>query len=343
MLVSQPSPREQVGPLADGGFLLNSGWRIKPAGHADSRRYASHVDGRHAGQEVSAGAERRLQSAEHQRHRHRCRLRKSAAPPCPMAGSAWPSRRRATKSTSAAVRGRRVFEFSLASGVLTPARVFPVVAEKDRKPQDFIGDVAARARWPPALRRQTCIRDSVDRHQSAIGPGAFANQDRPPAYRILFHPSGKSFYVSSWADGSIGQYDVNNGEQDREPSAGAPHHRHGLAHGPGRRTAFASPARLFVSASNTNNVYVLGRNRAGRSFAPRNHQPLYDAAAARGHDAQRAWSQRGWQEALRGLRRCQRRGRGRSSRALAAACSASFPPAGIRRPPSDCRTAAWAC
>src|SRR5260221_9243843 len=29
---SQPSPREQVGVLANGGFLLNSGWRVKPAG-----------------------------------------------------------------------------------------------------------------------------------------------------------------------------------------------------------------------------------------------------------------------------------------------------------------------
>src|ERR1700722_6442273 len=29
---SQPPPREQVGPLADGAFLLNSGWRVKPAG-----------------------------------------------------------------------------------------------------------------------------------------------------------------------------------------------------------------------------------------------------------------------------------------------------------------------
>src|SRR6266436_4713875 len=29
---SQPPPREQVGLLANGGFLLNSGWRVKPAG-----------------------------------------------------------------------------------------------------------------------------------------------------------------------------------------------------------------------------------------------------------------------------------------------------------------------
>src|SRR6478672_284503 len=30
--VSQQSAREKVGPLPDGGFLLNSGWTIRPAG-----------------------------------------------------------------------------------------------------------------------------------------------------------------------------------------------------------------------------------------------------------------------------------------------------------------------
>ena len=29
---SQPEAREQVGPLPGGGFLLNSGWRLDPAG-----------------------------------------------------------------------------------------------------------------------------------------------------------------------------------------------------------------------------------------------------------------------------------------------------------------------
>ena len=32
LLISQPTPREQVGPLPGGGFLLNSGWRLQPAG-----------------------------------------------------------------------------------------------------------------------------------------------------------------------------------------------------------------------------------------------------------------------------------------------------------------------
>ena len=40
VLMSQPSPREQVGPMADGGFLLSSGWRIKAAGtRYRSRRF----------------------------------------------------------------------------------------------------------------------------------------------------------------------------------------------------------------------------------------------------------------------------------------------------------------
>src|SRR6266853_5398008 len=32
ILTSQTTPREQVGPLASGGFLLNSGWRVQPVG-----------------------------------------------------------------------------------------------------------------------------------------------------------------------------------------------------------------------------------------------------------------------------------------------------------------------
>src|SRR5438309_10697203 len=31
-LTSQTVPREQVGPLLNGAFLLNSGWRVQPAG-----------------------------------------------------------------------------------------------------------------------------------------------------------------------------------------------------------------------------------------------------------------------------------------------------------------------
>src|SRR5947208_14968042 len=32
LLTSQAPPPERVGPLSNGGFLLNSGWRLAPAG-----------------------------------------------------------------------------------------------------------------------------------------------------------------------------------------------------------------------------------------------------------------------------------------------------------------------
>src|ERR1044071_4271417 len=32
LLSSQTAPRERVGPLPTGGFLLNSGWRLDPVG-----------------------------------------------------------------------------------------------------------------------------------------------------------------------------------------------------------------------------------------------------------------------------------------------------------------------
>ena len=64
-------------------------------------------------------------------------------------------------------------------------------------------------------------------------------------------------------------------------------------------------ARLFVSASNTNNVYVLGATESGDlsrletiNLALTPNQPL-------GIDAQRSRDQRGWHEALRRLCGCQ--------------------------------------
>src|SRR5687768_5509520 len=52
-LVSQSSaPRQQVGPLEGGGFLLNSGWKLQPAGRQtplDTLPMASALskDGKH--------------------------------------------------------------------------------------------------------------------------------------------------------------------------------------------------------------------------------------------------------------------------------------------------------
>ena len=121
-----------------------------------------------------------------------------------------------------------VFEFTLSNGALTPSRVFPVVAEKDRKPEDFIGDVQL-APDGHLLYAADLFHDSVVviNPQSGFMLSRIKTGRRP--YRILFHPSGKSFYVSSWADGSIGQYDANSGERLAIGARGAAYHRYGVA------------------------------------------------------------------------------------------------------------------
>ena len=213
------------------------------------------------GQEVPAGAEWRLQSAEHQRDRHRSRRRKWAAPPVP---DAWLGLAITKAGDRVYVGGgsrAAIYEFTLADGVLTPSRMFPVVADKDRKPEDFIGDV----QFSPdghLLYAADLYRDSVVvvNPQSGLVLSRIKTGRRP--YRILFHPSGKSFYVSSWADGSIGQYDANTATCWRDVRV-APHTtdmvwREGESGGSAQVTA-----RLFVSASNTNNVYVLGATESG--------------------------------------------------------------------------------
>ncbi len=160
-----------------------------------------------------------------------------------------------------------VFEFTLAGGKLTAGRTFPLVPEKDRTAQDFAGDV----RLAPdghLLYVANVFRDMVVvmNPQSGLILSRIKTGRRP--YRILFHPSGKTVYVSSWADGAIGQYDVNSGQRlvnfrvaphpidmvwvDGAPPAGA-------ANGESADVK----ARMFVAAANTNSVYVLGVTDSG--------------------------------------------------------------------------------
>ena len=123
-------------------------------------------------------------------------------------------------------------------------------------------------------------------------------------YRILFHPSGKSLYVSSWADGSIGQYDLN-GTSIANTRVAA--HTTDMVFRPGQVEDQPSAiGRLFVSASNTNSVYSMSVGGVGRTGAAGNHQSRVDTTAAAGHDAERPGPERRWFEAVCGVRRCER-------------------------------------
>jgi YVTN family beta-propeller protein len=162
-----------------------------------------------------------------------------------------------------------VFEFAFSNGTLTAGRTFPVVPEKDRTAQDFVGDV----KFAPdghLLYVTNVFRDTVVvmNPQSGLVLSKIKTGRRP--YRILFHPSGKTFYVSSWADGTIGQYDVNSGERLANVRV-APHPIDmlwvdgGLPEGAsaGSESQPEIKARMFVPAANTNSLYVLGASETG--------------------------------------------------------------------------------
>ncbi|MEP6716993.1 MAG: YncE family protein [Terriglobia bacterium] len=175
-----------------------------------------------------------------------------------------------------------VYEFSLANGVLKPSRMFAA--------GDFIGDVQlapdGHLLYAAALYKDAVI---VINPQSGLVLSRIKTGRRP--YRILFHPSGKKFYVSSWADGAVGIYDVNNGERLGNVRVGP--HTTDMAWAPGPvEDQPAVAARLFVSASNTNSVYVLGAKEDGDlsrlesvnlAFAP--DQPLGTTPAGLGLSA----------------------------------------------------------
>ncbi len=261
VLMSQPAPREQVGFLPDGSFLLSSGWRIKPSGkqipvetfpmaQVASRdgQYLLVLNGGYNPPTISvidlaAGKE-------------------SSRVPVPDAWLGLTMNKAGDRVYVGGGSKAGVYEFAFAAGKLTATRTFPVVEEKDRKPEDFVGDVRlspdGRLLYATELYRD---RIAVINPQSGFIVSRIKTGRRP--YRILFHPSGKSFYVSSWADGSIGQYDPANG--DRLDNVRVAAHPTDMVWLDGEVDEQPSvKARLFVSASNTNSVFTMGADDLGR-------------------------------------------------------------------------------
>jgi DNA-binding beta-propeller fold protein YncE len=258
LLSSQPAPRERVGPLPDGSFLLNSGWRLAPVGKqvpldtfpmatalSPDGKYLLVLNGGYRPPSVSV-----IETAS-------ARVLSSV----PVADG-WLGLVFSPKGDRVYVGGgsrAAVFEFSFAGGKLTPARTFPVVAPEKRTAQDFIGDLAfspdGRLLYAADLYRDSVVAINP---QSGMVIERYKTGRRP--YRILFHPDGKSFFVTHWADGSLGHYDAATGGLLETVRLGA--HPTDIVW---RNGAPAEPvegeptwiARLFVAAANTNNVYAV--------------------------------------------------------------------------------------
>lgn len=264
-LVPQASDlRERVGPQPDGSFLLNSGWRLRPAGtqvHLDTLPLSLAVspDGKrlvvlNGGYNPPSLS---LLDPTARREISRTRVRDAWLG---LAFSPGGDRLYVGGGSQAAV-----FEFLYKPDGLAPARTFLIVPPEKRTVRDFVGDIAfspdGRFLYAADLYRDAIV---VINPQSGMVVERYSTGRRP--YRILFHPAGSSFFVTSWTDGALLHHDARTGGVLARLRLGP--HATDMIWGPGPppdeegRREF--PHRLFVTASNTNNVYVVGVSETAR-------------------------------------------------------------------------------
>lgn len=259
-LTSQPAPREQVGPLPGGGFLLNSGWRLTPAGRQiplDTLPMASvlSADGRflvvlNGGYLPPSLIVLRTDTME-----------EVGRTPVP---DGWLGLVFSPDGSRLYVGGgsqASVFEFSFSDGTLKMTRQFAIVEERKRTHTDFIGDVTlspdGRLIYAAALFHNAIY---VINPQSGRVIERWSTAGRP--YRIVFHPDGKSFFVTSWSDGVLVHHNAINGERLQTVRLGA--HPTDIVWRPTAAEEAEDEelrpwaARLFIPAANTNTLYVVG-------------------------------------------------------------------------------------
>ncbi|MEO8025543.1 MAG: bifunctional YncE family protein/alkaline phosphatase family protein [Bryobacteraceae bacterium] len=263
ILSSQSAGRVSVGRQADGKFLLSSGWRLAPAGRqipldtlpmstalSPDGKFLLVLNGGYKPPSVSV-----LDVAT---------MRELSRVPV---ADGWLGLAFTPNGRMVYVGGGQqaaVFEFSFSpAGELKPARTLEIKSKADRTAEDFIGDVAVspdgRLIYAADLYRNSI---AVINPQSGRVIERYKCGRRP--YRILFHPDGKSYLVSSWADGMVSQYDANAGTEISKIRLG-PHTTDMVfrAKTTTDEAAADQPGlRLFVTASNTNTVFVVGLNDA---------------------------------------------------------------------------------
>ncbi|MBV9766532.1 MAG: bifunctional YncE family protein/alkaline phosphatase family protein [Acidobacteriaceae bacterium] len=264
--VSQKAPQERVGPLADGGFLLNSGWTIRPAGQqvpVDTFPMRSAVsDGGKYLLIMNAGYNPpSISVIDIQQKRE---VGRTPLPDC------WLGLTVASRNHLVYAGGgssAKIYELSLntENGALTRTREFAAVPDLNQKGVAFIGDIAVSAD-AHLLYAADLYNDSIAviNLQSGRLIDRWKCGRRP--YGILVSPDGRQVVVSSWADAAVYQYDANSGVMLGKTRIGAHPTDMLWINKPPPTDAGESSyvGRLFVTASNTNNVYSLGITQDGQ-------------------------------------------------------------------------------
>jgi DNA-binding beta-propeller fold protein YncE len=261
ILSSQPAPSPWVGRQEDGSFLLVSGWRVKPAGQQvplDTMPMASVLspDGKYL---LVLNAGYRPPSISVMSAASMTELSR-----VPVKNDAWLGLAITTSGRFVYVGGGSqavVHEFTFSpEGQLAPARTFVLVPEAERNHTHFTGDVMlspdGRLLYAAMLHQDAIavINLQTGRVIERIKTGR-----RP--YRMQFHPDGKSFFVTSWADGSVFHHKAETGERLGQIRLG-PHTTDMVWSGKKPKDSEGEPvgwsSRLFVTAGNTNTVFVVG-------------------------------------------------------------------------------------
>jgi DNA-binding beta-propeller fold protein YncE len=236
------------------GQMLATGWRIKPAGTqvaVGSLPMSSAVspDGRfllvlNGGEPASISVIRVADLAE------------TSRVPLP---AAW-------KGLTFSTDGRHVYagggrRYSVYELAFSAEGALELTQEMRAAPSpgagDFIGDVAI----PPAGRliyAADLLHDQilVFNPQSGLVIDRFRTGRRP--FQILFHPDGKSYWVSSWADGAVYQHETGTGADFGRIRVGL--HPTGMTLSSRRPPEDTSNIRyrLIVAAQNSSDVYIVG-------------------------------------------------------------------------------------
>lgn len=259
---SPPAAEQHVGKLPDGGFLLNSGWTLRPEGShvgVDTFPISQIVskDGRYllvlnAGYNPPSISVIDVQA--------RKELGRTPVP------DGWLGLTFNSKGDRVYVGGGSrgvVYEFTFksATGSLSKGRELKTVSEGALP---FIGDVQV-GEDDRRLYAANLYNDQVDVLDLETGAvtGHWKTDRRP--YRILVTPGGRRLFVSSWGSGTVDQLDAATGERISRTRVG-PHATDMVLlskPAPQEEGKSENIARLFVTASNTNNAYSFGVTKEG--------------------------------------------------------------------------------
>ncbi len=262
--VAEGISQNKVGILPDGGYLLNNGWTLRPAGDlvpVGSFPMSAVVsnDGKYLLVLNAGAAPPGISTIDIARKKE---LGRTLLP------DVWLGLIAAPTSNLVYVGGGgtgRVYELSLGpDGTLSRTREFVVETSKTAG-IPFVGDVAlspdARILYAADLRGDSIAQINL---QSGKTVDHWKTGKRP--YRILVSPNGAQLLISSWAEAAVYEHESGTGVLITKLRVGSHPTDMLWLKQPfaAESSATTYQGRLFVASSNTNTVFSFGVNQDGQ-------------------------------------------------------------------------------